>query len=208
MNVPFDKHPQKNNSKRIEALSDGIFAIASTLLVLEIRVPELQNRSVPEMMDSLSSILPSLIGFIFSFLNILIFWVNHNSIGKTLNHFDTKLIYLNIIFLLFISLVLFTTAFVSRYPFNLVAITVYGFVFFLTACIASIMYYYVAFKSNLMHKSITLKSRKKIWNRVIMGPILFIFAIPMGLIHVLIPIIIYLMVPLLFLLFPKIEFEE
>ena len=149
MNVPFDKHPQKNNSKRIEALSDGIFAIASTLLVLEIRVPELQNRSVPEMMYSLSSILPSLIGFIFSFLNILIFWVNHDSIGKTLNHFDTKLIYLNIIFLLFISLVLFTTAFVSRYPFNLVAITVYGFVFFLTACIASIMYYYVAFKPRL-----------------------------------------------------------
>ena len=104
MNEPFDKHPQKNNSKRIEALSDGIFAITSTLLVLEIRVPELQNSSVPEMMDSLSSILPSLIGFIFSFLNILIFWVNHDSIGKTLKHFDTKLIYLNIIFLLFISI--------------------------------------------------------------------------------------------------------
>lgn len=208
MNSTGNPHNPINNSRRIEALSDGIFAIASTLLVLEIRVPEIHNSSAPQMMNALSGVLPSLVAFIFSFLNILIFWVNHDNIGKTLNYFDSKLIYLNVIFLLFISLVPFTTAFVSRYPFNLVSISIYGFVFFLTALTAAIMYNYIAFKSNLMHKNISLKSKKKIWNRVITGPILFIIAIPLGLIHVYIPIIIYLMVPILFLVFPKIEFEE
>ena len=95
---------QLNNSKRIEALSDGIFAFASTLLVLEIRVPVLSDSSAPQMMNALTAALPSLIAFIFSFLNILIFWVNQDTINRSLNYFDSKLIYLNIICLLFISL--------------------------------------------------------------------------------------------------------
>ena len=199
---------QLSNSKRIEALSDGIFAIASTLLVLEIRVPELSNTSTPFMMNALVAILPSLIAFIFSFLNILIFWVNHDIIGRALNYFDSKLTYMNILFLLFISLVPFTTAFVSRYPFNFISITVYGLVFLFTSIMACIMYYYIAFKSKLMHEKITKRSRKKIWKRIIMGPIFFTIAIPLGIINVYIPIVIYILIPLLFLVFPKIEFEE
>ncbi len=195
-------------SKRIEALSDGIFAIASTILVLEIRVPELDNGSTGELMHSLIEILPSLIAFIFSFLNILIFWVNHDIIGKTLNYFDQKLIYMNILFLLFISLVPFTTAFVSRYPFNVISVMTYGLVLFLTSLTAAFMYNYIAFRSKLMHEKITMASRKKIWKQIISGPILFAIALPLGLIHVYIPIAIYILTPLLFLVSPKIEFEE
>jgi uncharacterized membrane protein len=207
----MDVNSKKNgltHSKRMEALSDGIFAIAATILVLEIKVPEIKDSSTHQLMESLKEIAPSLIAFIFSFLNILIFWVNHDSIGKVLNYFDSKLTYLNAVFLMFISLVPFTTAFVSRYPFSLIAISLYGFVFFLTALIAAVMYYYIAFKSQLMHEKITQKSRKRIWKRVIMGPVFFASAIFLGWIHVLIPIIIYILVPLLFLVMPKIEFEE
>ena len=205
---PNSKKNEVTHSKRMEALSDGIFAIAATLLVLEIKVPEIKDSSTHQLIESLKEIAPSLIAFIFSFLNILIFWVNHDNIGKVLIYFDSKLTYLNVVFLLFISLVPFTTAFVSRYPFSLIAISIYGFVFLLTALIAAIMYYYIAFKSRLMLDKITLQSRKRIWKRVIMGPVFFALAIILGCFHVLIPIFIYILVPLLFLVMPKIEFQE
>ena len=153
---------QLKHSNRIESLSDGVFAIAATLLVLEIRVPELNNSTTPNIMNAMQSMIPPLIAFVFSFLNILIFWVNHDTIGKSLNYFDTKLTFMNIILLLFISLQPFTTAFVSRYPYNIISVSVYGFVFFLSAITATFMYYYIAFKSKLMHEKITMKSRRKI----------------------------------------------
>jgi uncharacterized membrane protein len=201
-----NRHPGIGASKRMEALSDGIFAIAATLLVLEIRVPQLEDPS--RMTNALIEILPSLVGFIFSFLNILIFWVNHDSIGKVINFFDAKLTYLNIIFLMMISLIPFTTALVSRYPFNLIAVSIYGLIFLLASIVACLMYYHVAFTGKLMHENITLRSRKKIWKRIIPGPFLFAVAIALGLIHVYIPIIIYILVPMLYLVLPKIEFDE
>jgi len=80
---------QAGASKRMEALTDGIFAIVATLLVLEIKVPKLpENYSSAEMHQAFKEIVPSFIAFVFSFLNILIFWYNHDSIGKTLYYFD------------------------------------------------------------------------------------------------------------------------
>ena len=195
-------------TKRLEALSDGIFAIAATLLVLEIRIPDLGDGTTPRMMSALEEILPSLVAFVLSFLNILIFWFNHDSVGKVITRYDTKLTYLNLLFLLFISLVPFTTAFISRNPFNIVSVTVYGFLFLLMALSASFAYYYLAFGSGLMHDKVSNKSRRKIWKRFIMGPIFYAVAIALGFINVYIPIVIYLLVPFLFVVFPKIEFEE
>ncbi len=196
-------------SKRMEALSDGIFAIAATLLVLEIKVPELE-RSVTqeELLHSLSKVAPSFIAFVFSFLNILVFWVNHDAINKVLRHYDYKTTYLNIVFLLFISLVPFTTAFISRYPFSQTAITCYGLVLFVCALIAVLMYHHLAFRSKLFLSSVTMKSRKKIWNRVLLGPITFAIGILLGLIHVYIPIFIYAIVPVIFMFMPQLDFEE
>jgi hypothetical protein len=70
------------------------------------------------------------------------------------------------------------------------------------------MYYYIAFKSDLMMHAIPMKSRRKIWKKVIAGPLLFSIAIISGFIHVIIPILIYVITPLLFLVMPGIEFEE
>jgi uncharacterized membrane protein len=193
-------------SKRMEALSDGIFAIAATLLVLEVKVPE--SGASPLMLQTVQQVLPSFLGFVFSFLNILIFWVNHDNIGKVLVRFDAKLTYMNIIFLLFISLIPFTTAFISRFPSSLVSVTFYGTLLMMTSIMATIMYYYIAFKSKLMIKNITMKSRRKIWKRIISGPVLFAIAVALGFINIYIPITIYIVTPLLFLVLPVIEFES
>jgi uncharacterized membrane protein len=196
-------------SKRMEALSDGVFAIACTLLVLEIRVPELEKGyTKQELLHSLKEILPSFIAFVFSFLNILIFWVNHDAINKVIVRYDTKTTYLNIVFLLFISLVPFTTSFISRYPESFTAITVYGLVLFFCSLVAVIMYHHLAFKSKLFMPAVTMASRKKIWRQVISGPVIFLLAIAGGLITVYIPIIIYALTPVSFMFLPQLDFDS
>ena len=70
-------------SRRLEALSDGVFAIACTLLVLEIKVPHFEHGvNLAQQWDKFTEVIPSIIAFVFSFLNILIFCTNHDAINK------------------------------------------------------------------------------------------------------------------------------
>jgi uncharacterized membrane protein len=196
-------------SKRLEALSDGVFAIACTLLVLEIRVPELEKGyTKQELLHSLKEILPSFIAFVFSFLNILVFWVNHDAINKVIVRYDHKTTYLNILFLLFISLIPFTTGFISRYPESFTAITVYGAVLFFCSLVAVIMYHHLAFKSKLFLPEVTMASRKKIWRQVLSGPALFLAAIVGGLLSIYIPIVAYALAPVSFMFLPQLDFDS
>lgn len=193
----------------MEALTDGIIAIVATLLVLEIKVPKLPEQYTGEEMRlAFREIIPSFIAFVFSFLNILIFWFNHDNIGKTLYYFDRRLTFLNFFFLLFISLIPFTTAFISEYPFSLEAITVYGIVLFMASFFAAWMYYHIAFNSDMMHTSISLESKKRIWKKIRLGPVSFFAAILLGMIHVAIPICIYILMPFFYMFMLGIDLVE
>jgi uncharacterized membrane protein len=195
-------------TKRLEVLSDGVFAIACTLLVLEIHIPEFApGISKLAQWEKFKEVLPSLFGFIFSFLNILVFWVNHDAINKVIIRFDSKTTYMNIIFLLFISLIPFTTGFISKNPTSLIAITSYGVVLFFCSVFAVIMYRHLAFRSDLFMKSVSIKSRKKVWKQIAGSPFLYLFAIAGGFVSVFIPMVIYAIVPVIYMFLPQLEFE-
>jgi len=95
---------------RVEALSDGIIAIAATLLVLELHVPEPGE----DVWASLAHQLPSLAAYAVSFLTILIFWVNHHALFHVVARVDRTLLFLNGLLLLGISFVSFPTAALGR----------------------------------------------------------------------------------------------
>ena len=202
------KH-QAGASKRMEALTDGIIAIVATLLVLEIKVPKLpEHYSREEMLHAIREIMPSFIAFVFSFLNVLIFWLNHDTISSVMRYFDRKVTFLNFFFLMFISLVPFTTAFVSEYPFSKPAVAVYGAVLFLASLVAAWMYHHIAFRSDMMHASVSVLTRKKLWRKIVVGPVSFFLAILLGLLHPLIPIFIYILMPVFFMFMPAMDMTE
>src|ERR1051325_2161722 len=69
----------EKDTARVEAFSDGVFAIAITLLILEIRVPELDAGAPSEQLfAALLRLWPSFLAFVFSFFVILVMWVNHH----------------------------------------------------------------------------------------------------------------------------------
>jgi uncharacterized membrane protein len=144
---------------------------------------------------------------VFSFLNILIFWTNHDAINKVIVRFDTKTTYLNIIFLLFISLIPFTTGFLRENMHSFIANAAYGLVLCLASIVAVLMYHHLAFKAKLFYPEVTMHSRKKVYKQVLPGPLLFVIAIAAGLISNYISIVIYALTPISFMFLPQLDFD-
>jgi len=108
-------HELKVPTDRIETLTDGIFAIAMTLLVLSIEVPALPAPVTPAVFSAyVTSILPQIFIYIVGFILLAVFWMNHH-IFFVIERTNTTLIWINILWLMSIALVPFSTAIVGRY---------------------------------------------------------------------------------------------
>jgi uncharacterized membrane protein len=96
---------------RLEALTDGIYAVAMTLLVLELRVPEgLTGASDAAFVSKLDELTPKFIAWILSFLILSLFWVSHQRAFHFVRHVDEKMLRINILSLLLASLLPFSSA--------------------------------------------------------------------------------------------------
>jgi uncharacterized membrane protein len=102
--------------ERMILFSDAVFAIAITLLVIEIKVPELHNEiSERGVLHALAELIPKFVGFILSFFLIGLYWTVHHRMFGFLVTYTRKLLWLNLAFLLSIALMPFSTAFYSDY---------------------------------------------------------------------------------------------
>jgi uncharacterized membrane protein len=107
--IPVSKH-------RMEALADGVFAIAMTLLVLEIKVPDLPRSAAPsEIWHAVAHEGPVFFSFFITFLLSGVFWYKHQSLLQHLKVVRGVLLPLNIAFLMFVSVLPFSTAMLGRY---------------------------------------------------------------------------------------------
>ena len=111
------------NKYRVEAFSDGVFAIVITLLILEIRIPEVDYSQLPQ---ALVDLLPSLYAYIVSFGVIGTYWVGHHRAAQQIKRFDGVLIWINMLYLLTVSFMPIPTALLGRYPMQSIPIVIYG----------------------------------------------------------------------------------
>lgn len=116
------------NIGRIEAVSDGVFAIAMTLLVLDIHVPLSEAvHSEGELMRAFCTLTPRLLSYFLSFLTLGIFWTGQSAQYTYIERSDRNLNWISLFFLLAVSILPFTTAFLSEYIHFRFAIGVYWF---------------------------------------------------------------------------------
>ncbi len=99
--------------ERLVFFSDAVFAIAITLLVIEIHVPRLSGGSNAEAWSALLHLLPSFFGFVLSFLVIGRFWIGHHNAFTMIDHYDGRLAWPNLLLLMCIALMPFASAFMS-----------------------------------------------------------------------------------------------
>jgi uncharacterized membrane protein len=97
---------------RLEAFSDGVFAVAITLLALNISVA---GPGHGHLLIQLGGHWPAFLAYLLSFFTIGIIWVNHHALIKSITVVDRTLLFLNLVLLLFVVLIPFTTATVAEY---------------------------------------------------------------------------------------------
>ena len=116
MPEPIPLAPGTSESDRLETFCDGVFAIAITLLVLEIKVPTAERvHAEGGLLPALAALWPSYVGYLIGFFTIGIMWTNHHAIFLHVRRTDRYFLLINVLFLLFIAFIPFPTAVLAEY---------------------------------------------------------------------------------------------
>ncbi len=157
---------------RLEAFSDGVFAILITIMVLELHAPEGNT------FEALKPLLPKFISYILSFIYVAIYWNNHHHMFQIVKHVNGKVLWCNTLLLFCISLIPFVTAWMGENHFNASPVALYGIVLLM----ASLSYPLLLFsliqvngKGSLLAKSIGRDFKGKISIAIYIAGILISF---------------------------------
>jgi uncharacterized membrane protein len=194
--------------ERFILFSDAVFAIAITLLVIEIKIPEIhKDVSDAVLLQSLKSLIPKFAGFFISFMLIGMYWtVHHRMFGFVINY-NRRLLWINLIFLFFIALMPFSTGFYSEYAGKELVdkqIKVPMTFYVLNFCGAGFMHYFMWRyitnpKNNLIDAAHTkVQSIREAKTRSLIVPIIFLSMLPAAyFINVLVAVYIPLFIPII-----------
>ena len=168
-------HGEKETA-RLEAFSDGVFAVAITLLVLDlVKVPEAppgEVLSAASLAAALGRQWPGYVAFVLSFLTILVMWVNHHSMFRMIQKTDPALMFANGALLLLVTLVPFPTALLAEFltePAGPAAAAFYGGLFVLISLGFITLWWTAAFRRNLLWPDVTRERLRRRWRANLVG---------------------------------------
>lgn len=188
-----------NETARIEAFSDGVFAIAMTLLVLDLKVPhELGNR---RLLHALSSEWPTYLAYVTSFLTVLIMWINHHQLFRLIRRTNQGLLFLNGLLLLCVTFVPFPTSLVSEYVRHeqgRTAALVYSGTFTFIGIVFNVLWWYCSSCKKLLDEHVDPSTVKSIARRYAMGPVTYGLAFVLAFVNVIGSLALILLIPLIF----------
>jgi len=131
---------------RLEAFSDGVFAIVITLLILDIRFPDVEYS---QFATTLVSLLPRILAYVMSFIIIGLYWIVHHNSMHAMRKTDRGFLWLNILLLLCVSFIPFPTSLLGRYPFQAGPIIIYGITLIICNAVGYVMLVYVHYRPHL-----------------------------------------------------------
>jgi uncharacterized membrane protein len=153
---------------RLHALTDGVYAIAMTLLVLELHVPD--ARSSAELVAGLIAIAPNLFSFALGFAVLGTYWVGSAINLSHLARVNRAALFLNVVQLFFISFLPFTTALLGRYPDEAAAVIAYAVHLEALGLAQYAHWVYVLRHPELVHAPIDARTARAATVRILVGP--------------------------------------
>ncbi len=154
-------HSDSMGFERLVFFSDAVFAIAITLLALEIRLPagagEANNS---ELLAQLLSLGPKYLGYIISFFVIGTFWISHHRKFHYIARFDSRLLLLNLLLLMFVAFIPFPTAVLSESG-NRTATIFYALNIVIVNVIFMLMWWYATYRRRLVSADFTSDDRRR-----------------------------------------------
>ncbi|HTO21425.1 MAG TPA: TMEM175 family protein [Spirochaetia bacterium] len=139
------------NKQRLEAFTDGVYAIVITLLILDIRIPEVPPAALPQ---ALVSMLPQVFTYVLSFFVVALYWFSHHRVAQQVKLIDGTFVWLNMVWLLFVTVMPFPTALLGRYPLQPLPTAIYGIDLILANVTGFVIIGYMKRHPELCHRSI------------------------------------------------------
>ena len=166
---------------RLTSFSDGVFAIAVTLLVFNLKVPQIPAADVHRLLqEKIIAMLPNFTTFVLSFLIIAIYWTFHHRMLNLIIRMDTPFLWMNIWYLLMISFMPFPSMLIGLYPREK-----FSFIFYLCSVtgvgvLSLLMLGYASYKYRLINKEHSLVIIKYLFYRQFTNIFIFLLAIPIA----------------------------
>jgi uncharacterized membrane protein len=178
-NNPSVQNQDQVGLERLIFFSDAVFAIAITLLTLEIRLPTTDGPMTnAELLQSILAIGPKFIAYIISFLVIGLIWIGHHRKFRLIQRYDGNLMLINMFLLMTIAFIPFPTSLISTYG-NRTATIFYASVMIFASLLSVAMWWYASYKDRLIDPHLDHQQRR----RETLGPLLTIgvFILSIGL---------------------------
>ena len=165
---------------RAITFSDGVFAIAITLLVLSFRLPQVAAHGADShLLDALTDESGTFVGFVVSFYVIARFWMTHHRLSIWLRHVDSTFVALNLVFLASVVFLPFPTEVLGVYGNTRTAVVFYGLAMTVTGVLSTAVWQYASSRG-LMDQRLTPAWRRGVWVRGLSVPVVFASSIPIA----------------------------
>ena len=196
------------SAARIEAFSDGVFAIVITLLVFQIQVPKLTGPNISEALAaSLWAMRPKFLSYAMSFTIVCIWWVAHHQFFHLLRRSNRGLLWSNSVFLFWLAFIPFPTALLGDYPGERLPVMCYAAAMGLAGVSFSWMRYYSFFVTDLARDGLDRRQMTRATIKSALNAILHFCALMLALVNTTIAIALLIIIPLMFLRQSKLELE-
>jgi uncharacterized membrane protein len=169
--------------ERLIFFSDAVFAIAITLLALDIRLPAGEgNLSNQELLNQLLAIWPRYLGFVISFAVIGSIWLLHHRRFRYIKRYDRRLLYLNMLLLLIVAFIPFPTSIISQYG-NQTATIFYALTMIAATLTSSLIWWHASHNNRLLDSHFPLRTWQQETFRPLLMPGIFLISIGIAFIN-------------------------
>ncbi len=189
---------RQHDPSRLLTLTDGVFAIICTLLVLDVHVPELVAGQ--SLNDALREIRPSFTAFVISFILVGMYWVGHRDLFALIRRTDRVLVWLNILYLLPLSLLPFGASLLGRFDREPRALRIYGLILVTIATMRVIIWLYATNRPHLLWQPLDTRQRRAGFLLAASAWLLYLLAILLAAVAPTVSLAIYAGLPLLYFL--------
>jgi uncharacterized membrane protein len=173
-----DEAADEEGIGRILALSDGVFAIAITLLILEIAVPATtSNAGLPK---ALLGLWPRYLAYVVSFVVIARFWVMHRLAFRLIARDDAVLVWLNLLLLMFVAFLPFPTAVLGAHAGSPAAAVLYATSVILASIASAADWWYASGRGRLLRPDVGRARVRALRARGLSGPVFFALTLPIA----------------------------
>lgn len=194
-----ENRPERGKG-RIEALADGVFAIAMTLMVLAFDVPEPADEERFSLVEMILGIWPRFHTYAISFLVLGVYWISHDTQFRYIRHADRTLLWINVFFLMVIALVPFSTEILGKYPREQHVVVLYAINLVMLGILLYMHWWYATGNRRLVDPDLDPRLIRLVSVRTFAGPVACMVAVAVSFFDPMLSTAMFLLVPVFYAL--------